>query len=117
MHYGKSYEGLTGRAIVAARLYKGLPQMATRAVKIFKEQPQGDAGSTLPACSICGGTMILAYDRYQQKVCVCTDCHTSLTIPGSAWHVASDKREARVERATADRRRGARRANEGGVKS
>ncbi len=78
--------------------------MATRAVKIFKEKPQGDAAPNLPACSICEGKMVLAYDRYQQKVCVCTDCHTSLTIPGSAWDVASHKREARVERA-ADRRR------------
>ncbi len=91
--------------------------MATRAVKVFKEKPQGDAAPNLPACSICEGTMVLAYDRYQQKVCVCTDCHTSLTIPGSAWHVASHKREARVERATADRRRVARRASDHGMKS
>ena len=90
--------------------------MATRAVKIFKEKPQGDAPS-LPVCSVCEGKMVLAYDRYQQKVCVCTDCHTSLTIPGSAWDVASHKREARVERAAADRRRVARRASDHGVKS
>ena len=91
--------------------------MTTRAVKIFKDTPQGDAPLNLPACSICDGKMVLAYDRYQQKVCVCTDCHTSLTIPGSAWHVASQKREARVERATADRRRGKRRASDRSVES
>ena len=91
--------------------------MATRAVKIFKDQPQAETAPAIPACSICGGKMVLAYDRYQQKVCVCIDCHTSLTIPGSAWHVASDKREARVERAPADRRRVTRRASDQSVKS
>ena len=88
--------------------------MARRAVNILNEQPQGDAPQKLPACSICDGKMVLAYDRYQQKVCVCTDCHTSITIPGSAWHVATHKREARVERATTDRRRSARRASDHG---
>ena len=91
--------------------------MATRAVKIFKDKPQADTGPQLPNCSICNGTMVLAYDRYQQKVCVCTDCHTSLTIPGSAWQIASEKREARVERATTDRRRVRRRANDRAVES
>ena len=91
--------------------------MATRAVNIFKENPQGEPPRTIPACSICDGKMVVAYDRYQQKVCVCTDCHTSLTIPGSAWDVASDKREARVERATKDRRRVARRASDKSVES
>ena len=86
--------------------------MATRAVNVFKDNPQDETPRTIPACSICEGKRVLAYDRYQQKVCVCTDCHTSLTIPGSAWNVASGKREARVERATADRRRGARRASD-----
>jgi hypothetical protein len=86
--------------------------MATRAANVFNENPEGETPRMLPACSICEGKMVLAYDRYQQKVCVCTDCHTSLTIPGSAWHVASDKREARVARATTDRRRGARRASD-----
>ena len=86
--------------------------MATRAVNVFKENPQGDNRQNIPACSICAGKMVLAYDRYQQKVCVCTDCHTSITIPGSAWHVASEKRESRVERAPADRRRNTRRASD-----
>ena len=91
--------------------------MATRAAKVFKEQPQGDGDPCLPRCSICEGTMVLAYDRYQQKVCVCTDCHTSLTIPGSAWDVASRKRETQVERATSDRRRVPRRVSDRGAKS
>ena len=91
--------------------------MATRAVNVFKKNPQGETPRKIPACSVCDGQMVLAYDRYQQKVCVCTDCHTSITIPGSAWHVAIDKREARVERATVDRRRVARRASDRGVES
>jgi hypothetical protein len=91
--------------------------MTTRAVKIFKDKPQPDASPRIPDCSICAGRMVLAYDRYQQKVCVCTDCHTSLTIPGSAWDIASHKREARVERATTDRRRVCRRASDHGSKS
>jgi len=91
--------------------------MATRAAKIFKDNRQADAPAGLPDCSICQGKMVLAYDRYQQKVCVCTDCHTSLTIPGSAWDIASQKREARVERATTDRRRASRRASDHGVES
>ena len=86
--------------------------MATRAVKIFKDKPQSEIPPAIPPCSICEGKMIIAYDRYQQKVCVCSDCHTSLTIPGSAWHVASHKREARVERATVDRRQRSRRADD-----
>ena len=86
--------------------------MATRAVHVFKENPQDETPRNIPACSICDGKMVLAYDRYQQKVCVCTDCHTSITIPGSAWEVAIEKREAQVERATADRRRVARRASD-----
>jgi hypothetical protein len=60
---------------------------------------------------MCEGTMVLAYDRYGQKMCVCLDCHTSMTIPGSAWEVASRKREAR-ERATTDRRRQGRRSTD-----
>ena len=91
--------------------------MATRAAKVFKEIPQGDPLRNIPACSICQGKMVLAYDRYQQKVCVCTDCHTSITIPGSAWHVATEKRDSRVERAPADRRRAARRASDQDVPS
>ena len=91
--------------------------MSTRAVKMFTDKPQADTPPQIPACSICDGKMVLAYDRYQQKVCVCTDCHTSLTIPGSAWHIARDKREARVERVTTDRRRVCRRASDRGAES
>jgi hypothetical protein len=75
------------------------------------DEPLGDTHYKIPACSICDGTMVLAYDRYRQKMCVCLDCHTSMTIPGSAWEVAARKRASR-ERGTTDRRRANRRASD-----
>lgn len=65
--------------------------MARRSPGSYHSEP----GPNIPACSICQGVMFIAYDRYQQKVCVCADCHTSITIPGSAWDVAGLKRESR----------------------
>jgi hypothetical protein len=43
-------------------------------------------------CPICAGTMELVYDRPSQKVCVCVDCHSGLTIPATAWQVQKSKR-------------------------
>ena len=50
---------------------------------------------TLAACPVCSGQMEVAYDRYQQKVCVCVDCHAAVTIPGSAWEIAKSKHAAK----------------------
>jgi hypothetical protein len=36
--------------------------------------------------------MELVYDRFNQRVCVCIDCHSGLTIPASAWEVKKRKR-------------------------
>jgi hypothetical protein len=36
--------------------------------------------------------MELVYDRFNQQVCVCTDCHSGLTIPVTAWEVQKRKR-------------------------
>jgi hypothetical protein len=36
--------------------------------------------------------MELVYDRINQQVCVCTDCHSGLTIPSSAWAIRRAKR-------------------------
>jgi hypothetical protein len=77
---------------------------------VVNEQKEQSECETLPPCSICEGPMVLAYDRYQQKVGVCTDCNTSISIPGSAWVVAKAKR-AHIPRA-ADRRRHFRRASD-----
>ena len=35
--------------------------------------------------------MELVYDRLSQQVCVCTDCHSGLTIPTTAWEVQRAK--------------------------
>ena len=43
-------------------------------------------------CPICDGAMEAVYSRAHQKVCVCTDCHTSITVPTTAWQVKRDKR-------------------------
>lgn len=38
--------------------------------------------------------MELVYDRPHQKVCVCADCMSGLSVPQAAWQVAKRKREA-----------------------
>jgi len=35
--------------------------------------------------------MEVVYDRPSQKVFVCADCHSGLTIPASAWDVQQPK--------------------------
>jgi len=42
-------------------------------------------------CPICSGRMEAVYSRAHQKVCVCVDCHTSVTVPASAWGVKAAK--------------------------
>ena len=42
-------------------------------------------------CPICSGRMEAVYSRAHQKVCVCVDCHTSVTVPASAWRVKAAK--------------------------
>ena len=37
--------------------------------------------------------MELVYDRLNQRVCVCTDCHSGITVPASAFEVLKLKRE------------------------
>ena len=45
----------------------------------------------LPQCPICDGKMETVYARPHQKVCQCVDCACTLTVPVSAWDVASRK--------------------------
>jgi hypothetical protein len=42
-------------------------------------------------CPICGGLMEAVYSRAHQKVCVCSDCHTSITVPSEAWEISRHK--------------------------
>lgn len=51
-----------------------------------------DSERKCPACPICSGRMELVYDRLNQQVCVCIECHSGLTIPASAWDVQRRKR-------------------------
>jgi hypothetical protein len=39
--------------------------------------------------------MELVYDRLNQQVCVCVDCHSGVSIPSSAWEVQRIKRDAK----------------------
>jgi hypothetical protein len=36
--------------------------------------------------------MELVYDRFNQQVRVCVDCHSGLTIPAAAWDIQKQKR-------------------------
>ncbi len=35
--------------------------------------------------------METVYHRPHQKVCVCVDCHTTISVPANAWNVTRDK--------------------------
>jgi predicted DsbA family dithiol-disulfide isomerase len=53
-----------------------------------------DSGSVplCPICPICEGKMELVYERFNQQVCVCVECHTGLTIPSTAQQIRRIKR-------------------------
>ena len=65
--------------------------MALHAVN--REDPM-DPGpcEVVEICPICTGHMEAVYSRAHQKVCVCVDCHTSITVPANAWKIKSEKR-------------------------
>lgn len=46
-------------------------------------------------CPVCGGSMELVYNRNAQQVIVCSECHSGLTIPSTAWEVARLKRDGK----------------------
>jgi hypothetical protein len=68
--------------------------MALRAIP-NPEDASPEPDNTLKTCPICDGRMELVYDRHHQKVMVCVDCHSGLTVPGTAWEIARIKREAK----------------------
>jgi len=41
----------------------------------------------IPPCPVCSGRTEIVYDRFNQIVVVCRDCHAGITIPSSAWEV------------------------------
>jgi hypothetical protein len=72
--------------------------MALHAVKPpdgDKDDKAQEPSAIIRVCPVCEGDMEVAYDRYHQKVCVCVDCHTAITVPGSAWEIARIKRETK----------------------
>jgi hypothetical protein len=36
--------------------------------------------------------MEAVYTRVHQRVCVCVDCHTSITVPATAWTIKAAKK-------------------------
>ena len=54
--------------------------------------PEPEPCDVIEVCPICGGQMETVYNRHQQRVCVCKECQSGVTIPASAWHVARMKR-------------------------
>ena len=52
-----------------------------------------DPPEPCPTCPVCQGAMEIVYDRFNQRVCVCGDCHAGITIPSSAYEVLRLKRE------------------------
>lgn len=57
------------------------------------ENPRDDPA--IPDCPICAGRLETVYNRHNQRVCVCMDCRSGLTIPGPAWEIARTKWEAK----------------------
>jgi hypothetical protein len=49
----------------------------------------------IPTCPICGGKMELVYDRPTAKVCVCSVCHTGISVPAKAWDIARARHKAK----------------------
>jgi hypothetical protein len=74
----------------------GVPNMAFEAVKLNrKERRDAEPKPAVPVCPICEGRMEVVYARNNQNVSVCTDCHSGLTVPGSAWDIVRIKHEAK----------------------
>ena len=64
--------------------------MALRAVDPSDPIKAGPC-EVIEVCPICEGRMEAVYTRVHQKVCVCVDCHTSITVPQSAWAIKREK--------------------------
>lgn len=45
----------------------------------------------IEVCPICSGLMEAVYSRAHTKVCVCSDCHTTITVPTAAWEISRNK--------------------------
>jgi ssDNA-binding Zn-finger/Zn-ribbon topoisomerase 1 len=71
--------------------------MALRSVDPLN-QNQGDKRQDNPAvanCPICDGKMEVVYQRNNQQVVVCADCHSGLTVPSTAWDIVRIKKQSK----------------------
>jgi ssDNA-binding Zn-finger/Zn-ribbon topoisomerase 1 len=70
--------------------------MALYAGQLLNEDPHDERRQQvlpiLSACPICDGTMEIVYNRNNQQVIVCVDCHSGLTVPNTAWDIARVKK-------------------------
>lgn len=67
--------------------------MALRLINQDQDTPDTPGPcEVVEVCPICDGRMEAVYARAHQKVCVCVDCHTSLTVPASAWTLRRERR-------------------------
>ena len=82
--------GASGRPW-ARHLHHTLPTVADLPLKL------PDLCTVIPTCPLCGGRMELVYDRARVKVCVCTVCHTGISVPARAWAVAFQRGAVRPE--------------------
>ena len=68
--------------------------MALRALKPSDDsRSQVEPCEVIEVCPICEGKMETVYNRGHQKVCVCSDCHSGVTVPATAWDIVRMKRE------------------------
>ena len=61
----------------------------------FEDERRHEIVPAVSSCPICSGSMEVVYNRNNQQVCVCKDCHAGLTVPGTAWEIVRIKREAK----------------------
>jgi len=59
------------------------------------DRREPDQKPAVSECPMCGGGMEVVYQRNNQQVTVCKDCHSGLTVPASAWDVVRIKRETK----------------------
>jgi hypothetical protein len=68
--------------------------MALHALKPSdNDAPEPEPCEVIQVCPVCDGQMETVYERGHQKVCVCKDCHSGLTVPNSAWEIVRMKRK------------------------
>ena len=60
--------------------------MAEHSVDL-KERLSAAPCDVIETCPICGGGMEAVYERAHQKVCICRDCNTSISVPFTAWNM------------------------------